>query len=74
MTLEQIQSWKDLKVEICMFIKPAEPFWLVSVYTEKDRVEISIDDFVAQAPLMKLVLAEFPDAKILTVLKPTEIL
>jgi hypothetical protein len=71
-TTEQIQSWKDLKVEICMYIRPKEPFWLVPAYTNKDRVEISIDDFVKLAPTIAKVLEAFPDSKIATIIKPKE--
>lgn len=65
-----IQSWKDMKVEICLYIKPKEPFWLVAAYTDKDRAEISIDDFVKQESAIKLLLEAFPGAKIDTVIKP----
>lgn len=72
MTPEEIQSWKDLKVAICMYIKNGEHFWLVPEYTKKDRVEISIDDFVKQEPIIRKVLETFPDAKIQTVIRPTK--
>jgi hypothetical protein len=52
-----------------MFIKPKEPFWLVPAYTDKPRVEISIDDFLMLAPKIKMLLEAFPDSKIATVLK-----
>jgi hypothetical protein len=70
MSPEEIQSWKDLKVEVCLYIKPKEPFWLVAKYTDKDRAEISIDDFVVQEAAIKLLLEAFPGAKIDTVIKP----
>jgi hypothetical protein len=70
MTPEEIQSWKDLRVEVCMYIKPKEPFWLVAEYTNKDRAEISIDDFVKQEATIKQILEAFPGAKIDTVIKP----
>lgn len=72
LTPELIQSWKDLKVEICLFIRKNEPFWLVSEYTNKDRAEISIEDYVKQAASIKTLLEAFPGAKIATVLKPKE--
>jgi hypothetical protein len=71
MTSEEIQSWKDLRVEICMFIKPGELFWLVPEYTNKDRAEISIDDFAKQAEGIKNILEAFPGATIQSVLKPS---
>lgn len=70
LTTEEIQSWKDLKVEVCMYIKPKEPFWLVAEYTDKDRAEISIDDFIKQEAAIKQILEAFPGAKIDTVIKP----
>jgi len=72
-TPEMIESWKALKVEICMFIKPGELFWIVPKYTNKDRAEISIDDYVKQAAGIKTILEAFPGASIKTVLKPTDI-
>lgn len=72
-TPEQIQSWKDLRVEICMTIRPKDPFWLVPEYTDKDRVEISIDDFVKNQPTLTKILESFPDAKIATILKPKDL-
>jgi len=72
MTSEEIQSWKDLRVEICMFIKKNDFFWLVPAYTDKDRVEISIDDFIELAPKIKMILEAFPDSKIATVIKPKD--
>lgn len=72
MTPEDVASWKALKVEICMFINPKEPFWLVPEYTKRDRVEISIDDFVKQQPIIKQILESFPGSKITTVIKPKE--
>jgi len=72
LTPELIQSWKDLRVEVCMFIKKNDFFWLVPAYTEKDRVEISVDDFLVLAPKIKLLLETFPDSKIATVLKPKD--
>lgn len=72
MTTEEIQSWKALRVEICMYIKPKELFWLVAEYTNKDRAEISIDDFVKQEATIRQVLEAFPGAKIATVIKPKE--
>jgi len=71
-TPEQIQSWKDMKVAICLYIKPKEPFWLVAEYTNKDRVEISIDDFVKQEAVIKQLMEAFPGAKIATVIKPKD--
>jgi hypothetical protein len=71
-TTEEIQSWKALRVEICMYIKPKELFWLVAEYTNKDRAEISIDDFVKQEATIRQVLEAFPGAKIATVIKPKE--
>lgn len=53
-----------------MYIKPKEPFWLVPAYTNKDRAEISIDDFVIQEAAIKQILEAFPGAKIATVIKP----
>lgn len=73
MTPEEVQSWKDLRVEVCMYIKPKEPFWLVPEYTKRDRVEISIDDFVKQEAVIKQILEAFPGSKIATVIKPKEI-
>lgn len=70
MTDEDIKSWKDLKVEVCLYIKPKEPFWLVAEYTNKDRAEISIDDFVKQEEAIRHILEAFPGAKIDTVIKP----
>lgn len=70
MTSEEIESWKALKVEICMFIKPGEYFWLVPAYTNKDRAEISIDDFVKQAEGIKNILEAFPGATVQSVIKP----
>ena len=55
-----------------MFIRKNEFFWLVPAYTNKDRVEISIDDFVKQESAMKLLLEAFPDSKIITILKPKD--
>jgi hypothetical protein len=72
LTPEMIQSWKDLKVEICMFIRPSDPFWLVPAYTDKDRVEITIEDFIKLAPTLSKVLEAFPDSKISTIVKPKE--
>lgn len=73
MTPEEIQSWKDLKVEICMFIRPKEPFWLVAEYTDQKRVEISIDDYVKQQSLIGKILEAFPDSKVATVIKTRDL-
>jgi hypothetical protein len=73
-TPEQIESWRELRVEVCMFIKKNDFFWLVPAYTDKDRVEISVDDFLVLAPKIKLLLEAFPDAKIATVIKPKELI
>lgn len=72
-TPEEIQSWKDLRVEICMFIKPNDLFWLVPAYTGKDRAEITPEDFIKLAPTISKVLEAFPDSKIATVIKPKDI-
>lgn len=72
LTPEQIQSWKDMRVEICMYIKKSDPFWLVPVYTNKDRVEISIDDFVLLRKSIIGILKEFPESKIANVLPVKE--
>jgi hypothetical protein len=69
LTPEQIQSWKDLKADVCMFIKNGQHFWLVPEYTGKDRVEISIDDFIKQEPILKKILETFPDSRIETIIK-----
>jgi hypothetical protein len=73
-TPEMIQSWKDLKVEICMFIRKNEFFWLVPTCTGKDRVELTPEDFLKQAAALKLVMDAFPDAKLSTILKPKELI
>jgi hypothetical protein len=72
MKSEDIESWKKLRVEICLYINPKEPFWLVPEYTNKDRAEISIDDFVKQEAAIKTILEAFPGASIKTVIKPQE--
>lgn len=71
-TPEQIESWRELRVEICMFIKKNDFFWLVPEYTGKDRVEMTPEDFIKQAAAIKLVLEAFPESKISTVLKPKD--
>lgn len=52
-----------------MYIKNGQHFWLVPTYTGKDRVEISIDDFMKQEPILKKILETFPDSRIETIIK-----
>jgi hypothetical protein len=47
-------------------------FWLVPEYTNKDRAEISIDDYVKQAAAIALIEEAFPGAKVAGVIKPKD--
>jgi hypothetical protein len=69
LTQADVESWKALKSEVCMYIKNGQTFWLVPEYTGKDRVEISIDDFLKQEPILKKILETFPESRIETIIK-----
>lgn len=71
-TPELIQSWKELKSEVLISVNKKDSFWLVPEYTEQDRVEISIDDYIKKSSIIETILGKFPDSKIIGVRKPKE--
>lgn len=59
---EEIESWKALKVQVCMTSPTLGEVWLVPAYTPlvSERKELSIDDFAKLQPWLEA----FPGAKI----------
>lgn len=68
-TPELIQSWKDMKVAICLDMGKGEDLWIVSEYTDADRLEMTIEDFVIRSSLVNEIKNVFPDAKIESIKK-----